>query len=65
MESQVQNTVLSIGMAVVGTFSPIVNEVANLRVPPLLMDIFQLLSYSAGVVIAIVTVLKWLKHRKL
>jgi len=60
----INKAMLSMGAAITGTIAPYIGQASELRIPPIMMDIFQLMSWSAGVVIAIITLLKWLKNRK-
>jgi len=64
MNNTFNNLIASIGTALAGTLAPLIAESSEIRIPLLLMDIFQLLSWSAAIVIGAVTLLKWLKNRK-
>lgn len=63
MQHLIENTILSIGLAVTGTVAPLV-AINETRIPLLVMDIFQLLSYSGAFIIAMVTVYRFYKETK-
>jgi uncharacterized membrane protein len=63
MQNLIENTILSIGLAVTGTVAPLV-AVNETRIPLLVMDCFQLLSYSGAFIIAMVTVYRFYRETK-
>jgi hypothetical protein len=63
MQHLIENTILSIGLAVTGTVAPLV-VVSETRMPLIIMDVFQLLSYSGAFIIAMVTVYRFYKENK-
>jgi len=63
MQNLIENTILSIGLAVTGTVAPLM-AINETRVPLLVMDCFQLLSYSGAFIIAMVTVYRFYRETK-
>jgi hypothetical protein len=63
MQHLIENTILSIGLAVTGTVAPLI-VVNETRMPLIIMDLFQLMSYSGATIVAIVTVYRFHKENK-
>jgi len=63
MQHLIENTILSIGLAVTGTVAPFI-AVSETRIPLIVMDCFQLLSYSGAFIIAMVTVYRFYRETK-
>jgi len=63
MQHLIENTILSIGLSVTGTVAPLI-VVNETRMPLIIMDLFQLMSYSGATIVAIVTVYRFHKENK-
>ncbi len=63
MQHLLEKTILSIGLAVTGTVAPLV-AINETRIPLLLMDCFQILSYSGAIVVALITIYKFTKEKR-
>lgn len=62
MQNLIENTILSAVLAVTGTVAPMVLD--NHGINPLIMDVFQLCSYTGAILVAIVTLFRYYKEIK-
>jgi len=58
----INKLLLIIGAATTGSVLPYAES--PLRIPPIVMDVFQCIAWGSAGIIAIITVIKYLKNKK-
>lgn len=56
------STIGSISAIVLAEATPLINRVAQLHIPPIVMEIFQLIAWASAAVIAFVGVMRYIKN---
>ena len=59
-----QRAIISISAAVTGTVAPIVENVAMLRIPNIIMDLFQLTSYAVAIIVGLIAIYQKCKKQE-
>ena len=54
---------ITFGAAITGTVAPFAAEVVKLEIPLIVMQVFQLISYSTAITIGCLTLYKFYKNR--
>jgi len=64
MQQKIELFIVTGSAAVTGTFAPIGADIVKMEVPLIVMQIFQIVSCSVAIIVGLVTLYKFLKHKK-
>ena len=64
MENTINKAILSIGAAITGTIAPFIESVTPLRMPQIVMDLFQMSAWFGAFLIGLVAVIKYFRKKK-
>lgn len=64
MQHKIELFVIIVGSAITGTLAPFGAKIAQMEVPLIVMQLFQLLSYSTAIIVGLVTLYKFYKNKK-
>lgn len=64
MTSKIEMLAITAGSAIVGTVTPFFAEISHIELPKIIIQLFQLLSYSTAIIVGCITIFKTLKQKK-